>query len=131
MRICICGGRDYFNAEKVNEVLDYAYKRKPFVLISGGATGADTLGIQWARSREVPVEVYPAQWRLYGRRAGPMRNLQMIGTGIDVLLAFPGGRGTQHMMLACLKHGIKVIRISDDTILPEKAEGVTPESQTT
>jgi hypothetical protein len=126
MRVCICGGRNYFNAEKVNEVLDYAYQRKPFVLISGGATGADTLGIQWARSREVPVEVYPAQWRLYGRRAGPLRNLKMIGTGIDVLLAFPGGRGTQHMMLACMKHGIKVIAIKDDKKYSEETESPAP-----
>lgn len=126
MRVCICGGRNYFNAEKVNEVLDYAYQRKPFVLISGGATGADTLGIQWARSREVPVEVYPAQWRLYGRRAGPLRNLKMIGTGIDVLLAFPGGRGTQHMMLACMKHGIKVIAIKDDKKYSEETKSPAP-----
>lgn len=129
MRICICGGRDYFNAAKVNEVLDYAYRHKPFTLISGGATGADTLGIQWARLRGVPCEVYPAQWRLYGKRAGPIRNLKMISTGIDVLLAFPGGRGTEHMMLASMKHGIKVIRITDDTICPktDKPETFTPE----
>jgi len=129
MRICVCGGRDYFNAAKVNEVLDYAYKRKPFVLISGGATGADTLAIQWARSRKVPCEVYPAQWRLFGRGAGPIRNHQMIGTGIDVLLAFPGGRGTQHMIKACLRHKVKVIMITDDTICPEtnQSETLTPE----
>lgn len=122
MRICICGGRNYFNADKVTEVLDYAYKHKPFVLISGGATGADTLGIQWARVRGVPCEVYPAQWRLYGKRAGPMRNLKMISTGIDLLFAFPGGRGTQHMMLACVKHGVKVIKVSDDTICSQETK---------
>lgn len=115
MRICICGGRDYFNAERVYEVLDYAYRYKPFTLISGGATGADTLGIQWAKLRGVPCEVYPAQWRLHGRRAGPLRNYQMIATGIDVLLAFPGGRGTEHMMLACTKAGVKVIKVSNET----------------
>lgn len=129
MRVCICGGRNYFNADKVYEVLDYAYKRKPFILISGGATGADTLGIQWAKSRGVPCEVYPAQWRLYGRKAGPLRNLKMISTGIDVLLAFPGGRGTQHMMLSCLKHGVKVIRITDDTICSQKSESIAQEGE--
>jgi hypothetical protein len=84
------------------------------------------LGIQWAKLRGVPCEVYPAQWRLYGKRAGPMRNLKMIGTGIDVLLAFPGGRGTQHMMLACMKHGVKVIAIKDDKKYSEETESTAP-----
>jgi len=113
MRICICGGRDYFNKNKVYEVLDYTAHHTPFILISGGATGADTLGVMWAKEHNVCYEVYPAKWKLHGKSAGPRRNLQMIETGIDVLLAFTGGKGTEHMIKTCLSKGIKVIRIDD------------------
>lgn len=114
MRLCICGGRDYTNRIRVYDTLDYAYRRKPFTLISGGATGADMLGIQWAKERGTHCEVYPAKWKTHGRAAGPIRNLEMIASGIDVLVAFPGGRGTEHMVSSCLKKGIKVLRIEDN-----------------
>lgn len=113
MRLCICGGRDYTNHTKVYEVLDYAYERKPFTLISGGATGADMIGIQWAKARGAHCEVYPAKWKTHGKSAGPIRNLEMIASGIDVLVAFPGGRGTEHMIASCTKKGIKVLRVMD------------------
>jgi predicted Rossmann-fold nucleotide-binding protein len=86
----------------------------PFVLLTGGATGADTLAARWAKEHNVPCEVYPANWQLHGRAAGFVRNVEMIKTGIDMLIAFPGGTGTAHMMIACLKHGIKVVKIEDE-----------------
>lgn len=122
MRLCICGGRNYLNRVKVYEVLDYAYHRKPFTLISGGATGADMLGIQWAKARGAHCEVYPAKWKTHGRAAGPIRNLEMIKSGIDVLIAFPGGTGTEHMVSSCLKVSIKVLRIVDDTQSTEERQ---------
>lgn len=116
LRVCVCGGRDYFNTQKVYESLDYVLKKAPFTLISGGATGADTLGIQWAKHNGIPYEVYPANWKDAGKKAGILRNYKMIESGIDLLLAFPGGRGTEHMIGACLKEDIKVIRITDKPV---------------
>lgn len=91
--------------------MDYAYKKIPFTLISGGATGADTLGINWAKERGADYEVFPADWKKHGKAAGPIRNIQMIDSGIDVLIAFRGGRGTAHMMESCEKRGIKVLKV--------------------
>jgi hypothetical protein len=119
IRVCICGGRDYYNKSRVFQVLDFTYERIPFVLISGGATGADTLGIRWAKYRKVPCEVYPADWTRYGKSAGPKRNIKMIESGIDVLLAFPGGRGTKHMIDSCRKRNIKVVEIEDKQVSHE------------
>ena len=123
MRLCVCGGRNYFNREKVYDVLDYAYARKPFTLISGGASGADTLGIKWAIENGAAYEVFPANWKLHGRSAGPIRNLVMISHGIDVLIAFPGGRGTDHMVSECTKKGIKVLRVVDEKHQETNSEG--------
>lgn len=111
IRVCICGGRDYFDRNRVFEVLDYTYEHRPFILISGGATGADTLGIQWASQSGVPVEVFAADWQQHGRAAGPIRNRKMIESGIDVLIAFPGGPGTADMVKQCRQKQIEVVLI--------------------
>ena len=113
MRICVCGGRDYSDADVVNAALDVVCT-EGMILINGGATGADTLATDWARSRGVTHMEYPANWKKYGKAAGPIRNNMMIDSGIDLLVAFPGGRGTEDMVRKCKAKGIQVIRISAD-----------------
>ena len=44
------------------------------------------------------VECHTAQWAKYGKAAGPMRNQEMLDSGIDLVVAFPGGRGTADML---------------------------------
>jgi hypothetical protein len=49
----------------------------------------------------------PADWQKHGTAAGPIRNKQMIVSGKpDLVLAFPGGRGTADMSRRAEKHGI-------------------------
>jgi hypothetical protein len=57
----------------------------------------------------VPVEEYKADWDTYGKSAGPIRNQKMLDTGIDYVIAFPGGRGTEHMKKIARKAGVTVI----------------------
>lgn len=65
----------------------------------GCARGADTLAGEWAKANDVPVKEYPAEWSLYGRRAGIFRNNDMLDDfRPDVVVAFPGGKGTAHMV---------------------------------
>jgi YspA, cpYpsA-related SLOG family len=59
-------------------------------IISGGARGADALAIEWAREQDIRHEVYAADWVSYGRKAGPIRNQQMIDeVSPDIVVAFP------------------------------------------
>ena len=59
-----------------------------------------------ARSR---AGSYPAQWDVYGRRAGPIRNQEMIDEGKpDGVVAFPGGKGTADMVRRAEAAGLKV-----------------------
>jgi len=54
----------------------------------------------------------PAEWDKFGRRAGPLRNEQMLREGKpDVVVAFPGGRGTAHMVRIAKEAGIDVLEI--------------------
>lgn len=100
MRVLVCGGRAYRDEASVFYALDRFHQRHPItVLIHGGARGADSLAHAWATSKQVPVEVYPADWKRYGKAAGYRRNTQMLTEGKPrVVIAFPGGRGTADMV---------------------------------
>lgn len=109
--VLVCGGRDYADADYVNGLLDNIHRRKRIdVLIHGGAPGADTMAHEWAVSRAVARMVFPADWKAHGRAAGPIRNQQMIDEGMpDLVVAFPGGRGTRDMARRAKKAGIQLI----------------------
>jgi hypothetical protein len=111
-RVLICGGRDFNNEYLFQHVLNDFWHIDmgftPFTIIHGGARGADNLAARWAYDNKMKVESYPADWNTHGKAAGPIRNQQMLDTGIDVVIAFPGGRGTQHMINIAKKAGVEV-----------------------
>ena len=109
IKIGVTGGRFYNDRDRVYSTLDDTYKRYPnMLLIAGGAAGADTLAEEWADDRLVPKLIFHAKWKLYGRKAGPIRNRQMADFGIKFLIAFPGNVGTQDMMNYCQSKGIMI-----------------------
>jgi len=116
MRVIVTGGRNYEDRATVWRVLDELHAERPIeVLVHGGATGADHLAHWWARAKGVPVEIFrvlPDEWRSIGPSAGPIRNKRMIGSGADMVVAFPGGRGTANCADLAAKAGIEVRRIS-------------------
>lgn len=113
MRVLVCGGRDFNDESAVmNELLRLEEERGPFSLVMhGAATGADTIADKWARFERIAIRAYPANWKKHGKAAGPIRNQRMIDDGKpDLVIAFPGGRGTADMINRAIAHGIEVIR---------------------
>lgn len=110
MRILICGGRDFNDKRIFNtqmNCLDEIYKITE--ICEGGAKGADTLARDWALANEIACATYHANWSLYGQAAGPIRNQQMLDSfKPDLVVAFPGGRGTAHMVSIAKKAHIRV-----------------------
>lgn len=100
MRVLVCGGRDYSDADKMRRILDDMHAVTPFsTLIYGMARGADDLAKMWATARGIERLGFPADWESHGRSAGPIRNKKMLVKGKpDLVIAFPGGRGTQNMI---------------------------------
>lgn len=103
----MCGGRNYRAAHHVNRVLD-ALPREDLTIVQGGASGADRLAKDWAHTNDVPCEEYPAEWRKFGGAAGHIRNEKMLSTGIDLVVAFPGGRGTADMVRRAEAAGVRI-----------------------
>lgn len=110
MRVLVCGGRDYISWWAMEPILDRLVDEDGIsVLIEGGAQGADRLARGWAMMHDIPVETYEADWKRDGRSAGPIRNMAMLIVGRpDLVVAFPGGRGTMNMVEQARKRGIEV-----------------------
>src|SRR6266576_4571499 len=80
------------------------------VLIEGGATGVDSAAADFATINFCKLEVFPADWKKHGRSAGYIRNKQMLFEGKpDLVVAFPGGKGTAMMVDLANIAGIKVV----------------------
>ncbi len=91
------------------------YRKKPLhewlTVVHGGCPkGADRLADIFARKvLKCKVIVYPADWKKHGKRAGPLRNLQMVQQSkADVALAFlrNNSSGTKNCRDAAKKQGL-------------------------
>jgi hypothetical protein len=116
MRVLVCGARDYTDASTLWGALDTIRREAhhdTMVVIQGGAHGADQIAREWCRSRHVPYDNYPADWDKHGKSAGPIRNQRMIDQGKpDLVVAFPGGRGTADMVRRAQAAGVPVKKIA-------------------
>lgn len=123
MRVLVCGGRAYNNRDHIhNTLVELDAKRGPITcIIHGCATGADSEGMIWAQTmdkipgRQVKHAPFRAEWRKFGLAAGPIRNQRMIDQGRpDLVVAFPGGKGTADMVKRAKAHGLEVIEVEDE-----------------
>jgi len=114
MRVLVTGGRDYRDEQRVYEVLEDLWEQTRFtLLIQGGASGADTLAAGWAMNKvDVHSVTVYAKWNLEGRAAGHLRNQAMLKLGPDQVVAFPGGRGTAHMVRLAKAAGVPVLEVT-------------------
>lgn len=115
MRVLVCGSRDYTNYTRVFEVLDYAHAQQPITcVIDGAARGADTCAWEWALRNGVYSQRFPADWPKHGRKAGPVRNYEMLQLGApDLVIGFFAdisnkSPGTMHMLTIADAAGVPV-----------------------
>lgn len=112
MRVLVCGGRAFADTALFNDVMREELLRMPSMIIHGCARGADAMASAWAVKTFVPELRCPADWEADGKAAGPMRNARMLEVGKpDLVIAFPGGRGTADMVRRARAAGVRVIEV--------------------
>jgi hypothetical protein len=88
-RILITGSRDWTNREIIEKALGEYVHLPKVTLVSGACpTGADRLCEDYAEFLGWNIERHPADWGKYGKKAGFIRNAEMVSLGADVCLAF-------------------------------------------
>lgn len=113
-KVIIAGGRDFNDYELLKEKCDFFLKNKimegrRITIISGHASGADSLGERYAQEGGLQCEQHPADWKTHGKAAGFIRNAEMAAIA-DALIAFWDGksRGTANMINTARAKGLRV-----------------------
>ena len=117
MRILFCGSRDVDENSQLglliwrtllminDEYGDIA------TIVHGNARGVDRTVDSWAKHLGLTVEAHDADWATHKKAAGPIRNREMLATGIDYVYAFTNkplanSKGTADMVDIARRAGI-------------------------
>jgi hypothetical protein len=124
MRVLVTGSRNWTNQYVIGKYLFFESYEHPsndqVTLVSGHCpTGADLMAEEWARLMGWEVELHPADWNTHGKKAGFLRNAEMVNLGADLCLAFilDASKGATHTANLAEKAGIKTIRILDNSTI--------------
>lgn len=132
MNIAVIGSREFDNYDLLKEELiefcfdvdyygdaegewcpEYTPRYSDIKIISGGARGADTLAERFASEFCLDTLIFKADWSLYGKSAGYIRNNDIIKSA-DIVFAFWDGKskGTKHSIDLANKYnkGLEIIR---------------------
>ena len=98
MKVAIVGCRSYNNYPYFKEKIEEWIQKngKIDVIVSGGATGIDSLAEKYADDNHIPKIIYSVpkeDWHKIGDIAGPLRNTKIINELSEVstchVIAFP------------------------------------------
>lgn len=113
MRLIIAGTRTFNDYELLRDtVKSFIGDCTDVEIVSGTAEGADKLGERFAEEFGYPVKRFPADWKLHGKAAGPIRNEQMAKYATDCICFWDGkSKGTRSMinMASAYKIGRAII----------------------
>lgn len=134
-RVLITGSRTWPCKDSIRSTLlrviygtDPSFRR--ITLVSGACpSGADRMAEEIADHFGWQIELHRADWDKYGKRAGFLRNSEMVTLGADVCVAFihNGSRGGTMTADLAEKAGIPVVRLRLDDA-PTARASVPPPS---
>lgn len=109
MKVIVAGSRDIEEYEIVKD----AISQSGFyitMLVSGMARGVDRLAVQFALKYGIKIEEHYPEWNKYGKKAGCLRNIKMLDSGAEALIAVWDGKskGTAHIIREAKKRNVPI-----------------------
>lgn len=118
MIIAIIGSRDYPDSEFVDSFVtnlcaQYVKANASLEIVSGGARGPDTIGVNRAKKFGLKTRVFKAEWNKWGRaNAGKIRNADIVNYA-EAMIAFihRESEGTMHAIGLAERKGIPILKV--------------------
>lgn len=112
VRVAVVGSRSIRDKEFVFQQLDYYLSRlmKDYevIIVSGGANGIDKLSEKFAKERKLKTEIYLPDWNLHGKKAGILRNTQIVENSDYLIAITTGSKGTQDSINKAINRGMPI-----------------------
>lgn len=111
-RFFISGSRDLFIEKDIKNVLANLYAKginpKKLIMVVGDAKGVDATATKLWVKAGLRIEVYKAEWDEHGKKAGMLRNIDMIKSGVDFGYGFckNNSKGTTGMLILATEFGV-------------------------
>lgn len=108
-RICVNGSRSYNNYKDFSLCMNRILKwigRDDLCIITGVASeGPDIMVIRWCCENKIDWFEYRADWDLFGKSAGYIRNCEMRDACTHLVSFWDKiSKGTAHMIDECMKY---------------------------
>jgi len=107
VKILVCGSRDWDDPYFIENWFAHFFEShdpESVEVIHGGCHGADIIAGTIAVQNGCKVTEVKADWKRYGRKAGPIRNREMLKLGPELVVAFHDdltkSKGTADMVRA-------------------------------
>lgn len=111
MKLAVVGSRTFSDYAWLEQCLLGSFRVDDIeAVISGGARGADALAARFASVHGIPLKVIRADWDTHGKKAGPIRNTEIVEKA-DAVAAFWDGHssGTRDTISKARASGRRVV----------------------
>lgn len=107
MKLAIVGSRTFDDYNMLVDFIKDNYNIDEIThIVSGGARGADTFGERFADEFNKEKLIFPADWKKYGKKAGFLRNVDIIKNCDECACFWDGeSHGTKHDIDLCNEMG--------------------------
>ena len=128
MRILITGDRSWYCPDLADQIVARLIKRHGLsvTIVYGAADGVDTSFAEADDEAGIEQDPHPARWDELGRKAGPIRNAEMVAVGADLCIALHRSIETSKWTRDCVRQalaaGIPVWLIESEEAIPKRVQ---------
>ena len=80
VKLLVSGSRYLKNYQFFSKCMDAVCTKNTSLVFGDCPTGADAMALKYAEEHKYPYKMYTADWKKYGKAAGPIRNQCMVDT---------------------------------------------------